>query len=167
MSGKQAGSAVVPGAHLVIFAKDFERLGEGGVIGLVRQAQLKAALRAAGWCCLTVFVNAETGLVRISVEKRGRDRGMKLTIMRSGWGSKVLQMRDLTVREPGFARDFMSIDLSDSRTGCRVVHENLDDAIASMAARICEDSPEVSAALVQFALESAAAGEGIGVGGQP
>lgn len=71
--------------------------------------RVNAGLRATGWALLDVTVSTVTGFARIVAERREGDRGVKVTLLRAGFGCKVVERRDIIARVPGMYRDFWEV----------------------------------------------------------
>ena len=76
---------------------------------VVDAAALNAVLRPCGWALMEVTINMVTGFARIIAERREGDSGVKVTLLRSGYNSKVVERRDVIARVPGMYRDFWEV----------------------------------------------------------
>lgn len=54
-------------------------------------------------------INMTTGLARVVAERRAEGKGVKVTLLRSAHGAKVVERRDLIERKDGMYRDFWEV----------------------------------------------------------
>lgn len=72
-------------------------------------AEINAALRLTGWRIMEVTINMTTGFARVVAERRAEGKGVKVTLLRSVHGAKVVERRDLIERKDGMYRDFWAV----------------------------------------------------------
>ena len=84
---------------------------------LPRAADINAALRPTGWTLMEVTINTTTGFARVIAERREAGKGVKVTLLRSAHGAKVIERRDIIERKAGMYRD--AWEVSDASFGGR------------------------------------------------
>ena len=78
---------------------------------LSTSGELNAILAPTGWSLMDVTVNTETGFARVVAERRDHSAGtgIKVTLLRSGHTTKVVERRDVIARRPGMYCDFWEV----------------------------------------------------------
>ena len=149
--------ASIPEYQREIWAEEIARFSESAPVESA-PVDVAKSMRCAGWRIVDVFVNPETGRVRLIAEKRNRkaQSGLKVMLDRQAHGSRVFQSRDLLVLRDGMYKREWEVDMS-TGAGCVVSHDDMEDALHSLAARVSEDMTAIDAEAVQRALTAAIA----------
>lgn len=118
---------------------------------------INRALAPSGWQLIEVTIDRPPGSVRVVAERRGQDRGERVTLVRNREGDQVIERHEVIERRPGPRGD--SRWWATSQSGQASRHDNVRRALRSLGEHI-EDYPQsgyarVPAASLLLPLESA------------